>query len=102
MSAAGLAARQAWWIFAAAATAAGLWLLVFPGRPAAAAAGILLIALPHLIGAPHPHAPSTQVPPELAARFAAASIVTSAAFWACLGWLAGTLYARGAEGEALS
>jgi cobalt transporter subunit CbtA len=95
MSAAGLVERQIWWIFAAAAAAAGLWLLVFPRKPLAAAAGIVAIALPHLVGAPHPAELSAQVPPELASRFAAASIATSALFWVCLGWLAGALYARG-------
>lgn len=96
MSAAGLVERQTWWIFAAAATASGLWLLVFPKKPLAAAAGIVAIALPHLVGAPHPAELSAQVAPELASRFAAASIATSAVFWVCLGWLAGALYARSA------
>jgi cobalt transporter subunit CbtA len=102
MNAGGLAARQAWWIFAAAATAAGLWLLIFSEKPVAAAAGLAAIALPHLVGAPHPHELSAQVPPELAARFAAASIVTSAAFWVCIGWFAGTIYGRASDGEAVS
>jgi cobalt transporter subunit CbtA len=94
MSAADLVERQIWWIFAAAATAVGLWLLVFPKKPLAAAAGIVAIALPHLVGAPHPSELSAQVPPELASQFAAASIATSAVFWACLGWLAGAFYGR--------
>lgn len=94
MNAAGLVARQIWWIVAAAATAAGLWLLVFPRRPLAAAAGIIVMALPHIVGAPHPHELSARIPSELAAQFAAASIATSAVFWACLGWLAGTFYGR--------
>lgn len=97
--AAGLMARQTWWILTAAATATGLWLLAFPRKPLAAAAGITAIALPHVIGAPHPHGFSTQIPPELAAQFAAASIVTSAVFWACLGWLAGAFYGRDPVGE---
>lgn len=97
--AAGLMARQTWWILTAAATAAGMWLLAFPRKPLAAAVGIAAIAAPHLIGAPHPHDLSAQIPPELAAQFAAASIVTSAVFWACLGWLAGTLYGRDPVGE---
>lgn len=100
--AAGLMARQTWWILTAAATAVGLWLLVFPRKPLAAAAGIAALALPHIIGAPHPHGFSTQIPPELAAQFAAASIVTSAVFWACLGWLAGALYGRDSAAESRS
>ena len=100
--AAGLMARQTWWILTAAATAVGLWLLVFPRKPLAAAAGIAAMALPHIIGAPHPHGFSAQIPPELAAHFAAASIVTSAVFWACLGWLAGAFYARDSAAESRS
>ena len=34
------------------------------------------------------------MPPELAAHFVAASLVTAAVFWAMLGWLSGTLYRR--------
>jgi len=89
-----LMARQVWWIATAAATAAGLWLLVFPGKTWAAAAGIVALAIPHIIGAPHPAEYSTLVPAELSAKFTAASIVTAAVFWACLGWLAGAFYAR--------
>lgn len=96
MNAGGLVGRQVWWIFAAAATATGLWLLVFPRNTVAAAAGVIAIALPHIIGAPHPAEFSSAIPPELASHFAAASIGTSAVFWACLGWLAGAFYARSA------
>lgn len=114
MSAAGLFARQTWWIATAAATAAGLWLLVLPGatlvqrvgKPVLAMFGIAVIALPHIVGAPHPPTGSTQVPPELAAQFTVASIGSSAVFWVCLGWLAGTLYRRrpqeAAAGERMS
>jgi len=89
-----LMARQVWWIGTTAATAFGLWLLVFPRKTWAAAAGIIALAIPHIIGAPHPAAYSTFVPAELAAQFTSASIVTSAVFWVCLGWLAGAFYAR--------
>jgi cobalt transporter subunit CbtA len=93
-SAGDLMARQTWWIATAAATAAGLWLLVFPRKTWAAAAGIVALAMPHIIGAPRPADFSTLVPAELSAQFTAASIVTAAVFWACLGWLAGAFYAR--------
>jgi cobalt transporter subunit CbtA len=88
-----LAARQAWWLAAASGCAVGLALLVFGRNVWLAAAGIVLIALPHVAGAPAPEGAST-VPADLAARFAAASIVTGAVFWAVLGYLSGTLYAR--------
>jgi len=88
-----LAARQVWWLAAAGACAGGLALIVFGRNAWLAAAGIVLIALPHVAGAPAPEGAST-VPADLAARFVAASLATGAVFWAVLGFLSGTLYAR--------
>jgi cobalt transporter subunit CbtA len=95
MEAAGLAARQQWWLLTAAATAGGLGLIIF-GRPAALRVlGVALIVLPHLIGAPaaQPHATSG-VPADLAAEFATASLAVAAAFWLLLGSVSGWLYRR--------
>ena len=47
--------------------------------------GVVLIALPHLIGAPHPSSPESAVPAVLAAEFAARSIASMAVFWIVLG-----------------
>ncbi|MEQ8605088.1 MAG: CbtA family protein [Marivibrio sp.] len=95
--------RQIWWIGTALATAAGLALAVFAKEGAAKwpmiLGGLALIALPHLIGAPHPGYAGGAPPPELAAEYAATSIAVSAVFWALLGWTAGTFWARG-EAEA--
>lgn len=95
VAAADLVDRQIWWLAAAACCAVGLWLLVYGKGPWIGALGLLLIALPHIVGAPHAAnlAPGP-VPAALAARFAAAAIVTSAVFWAVLGWLTATLYRR--------
>lgn len=99
-AAADLTARQTWWIATAGATALGLWILVFRSGLLAKAAGVLALVLPHAIGAPHTHNLTNAVPPELAAQFAAASIVTSAVFWVLIGWLAGMAYRRlGDSGE---
>jgi cobalt transporter subunit CbtA len=94
-AAADLLARQAWWIGCAVATASGLALLVFGSRGWAVTVGVALLAAPHLIGAPYPggHAVGS-APPELAAEFAASSLVIAAVFWSLLGWTAGTLYSR--------
>lgn len=92
--AAELVARQTWWLAAAASTALGLWLMIFPKDALFCAAGLIVIALPHAIGAPHPEEFGGLVPAELAAQFAAASIVTGAIFWVMLGWLSGTFYQR--------
>lgn len=94
-----LAARQGWWALAVACTALGLWLLVFRASVGAKLGGIAVLLLPHMIGAPHPHELSHAVPAELAARFAAASIVVSAVFWAVSGWLSGAAYRRFADRE---
>ena len=47
-----LAARQLWWALCALSTAAAIALMYY-GRRAYKTAGIALLALPHLIGAPH-------------------------------------------------
>jgi cobalt transporter subunit CbtA len=90
--AADLHGRQLWWLLAAASTAGCLWLVLFRARIWEKGAGVVLALLPHVIGAPHPGEHSKAVPPELAAQFAATSIVVSAVFWVLLGWLAGTVY----------
>ena len=93
-AAAELVARQGWWLLTVAATAAGLALIVFRGSILGTVLGLLVIVFPHVLGAPHPHELTNAVPAELGAQFAAASIVTSAAFWVLLGWLTGTGYNR--------
>jgi len=94
MATGALLPRQGWWFLAAACTGGGLWLLVFKRGKVAKIAGLLALALPGVIGAPHPETASSVVPAALAGRFAATSIVVSAVFWCMLGWLAGTFHAR--------
>lgn len=89
-----LGARQGWWLFAAAATALGLGLMVFGRNALWVVAGAIILAGPHLYGAPHPDKVGGQAPPELAGHFVAASLVTAAVFWSLLGWLSGTFYRR--------
>jgi cobalt transporter subunit CbtA len=90
--AAELGARQIWWLSTAVASGAGLWCLVLGGRHWLRALGVVLIVLPHVIGAPRPEEIGGPVPPELAGQFVAASLVTAFVFWAALGWLAGRCY----------
>lgn len=92
--AAELAERQSWWLAAAASTALGLWLMIFRKGALFCTVGLIVIALPHAIGAPHLEEFGGLVPAELAGQFAAASIVTGAIFWVMLGWLSGSLYQR--------
>jgi cobalt transporter subunit CbtA len=93
-AAAELSQRQLWWLGAAAATAAGLAAVVFGRNRALQAAGVALIALPHLLGAPAPERLGGAAPPELAAHFAVLSLVAAALFWAALGAVSGLLHDR--------
>ncbi len=54
----------------------------------------MLIALPHLIGAPQPASHETAVPATLANSFAANAIAAQAVFWVVLGVALGYLMAR--------
>ncbi|MEK9672225.1 MAG: CbtA family protein [Rhodospirillaceae bacterium] len=92
--AAEVTARQAWWALAAVATGAGLWLAVLGRAKWMPPVGLLIIASPHIVGAPHPEKIGGAVPPELAAHFVSASLVTAAVFWVLLGWLVGRFAER--------
>lgn len=94
-AAAELVSRQVWWLAAIATAGTGLWLLAFGRSTVWRLAGVAVLVLPHAIGAPHvPAGEAGLVPPELAAHFAAASIVVQGVFWAVLGWLTATFYTR--------
>lgn len=92
--AAELAARKAWWLAAAFATAGGLALLAFQPRTWGKALGAALLVAPHIVGAPQPPGYAGLVPAELAAQYVAASMVTAGVFWLMLGGLTGHLYRR--------
>jgi predicted cobalt transporter CbtA len=67
---------------------------VFAPRNWGVPLAVALLAAPHLVGAPHPGEGAGTAPPELAAAFAARSLVINALFWALLGLATGALYAR--------
>lgn len=93
--AADLVERQAWWIGTAAATAAGIALLAFRREPWAAVAAVVLIALPHVIGAPlPPDGVNALAPLSMERRFVTVATVTAFLFWAMLGALTGMLFSR--------
>ncbi|NKB55749.1 MAG: cobalt transporter [Alphaproteobacteria bacterium] len=94
LNAADLFHRQSWYLGTVLATGGGLALLIFLSHWAFKAAGLVLIAAPHAIGAPHPAELGGSAPPELAAMFAIASIVTAALLWVVLGGVSGYLHAR--------
>jgi cobalt transporter subunit CbtA len=93
-AAAGLASRQAWWILAALSSAIGLAGLLLGRGHLIRGAGLALIVLPHLVGAPRPESYASAAPAELAGHFAAASLSVTAVFWAVLGFSSGAIYER--------
>ena len=92
--AAPLEPRQIWWIATAAATALGLGLVFLKRSLWAALLGLILIALPHLIGAPHLEEVHTNVPAALSHQFVVTVTLTSLLSWALLGSLTAVAYAR--------
>lgn len=80
-----LAARQYWWLGTAFATAIGLGLIFLQPRKLFKAVGALLLAVPHLIGAPYPAAPQSLSPETLQTHFRLLTVFSNALFWILLG-----------------
>ena len=97
MPAGDLLARQIWWVGTIAATGAGLYLIAVRRETWAIALAIVLIGLPHIIGAPAPVTHESAVPPNLAASFAANAIAASAIFWSLIGIFLGAALNRYAK-----
>jgi cobalt transporter subunit CbtA len=93
-SAAPLLDRQIWWVATAVATGGGLAAIFLGRRTTWVIAGIALIVLPHLVGAPQPTAPASAAPESLAHQFIVVAVGTSLLFWLALGSLTGFLYKR--------
>ncbi|MCG6904621.1 MAG: CbtA family protein [Rhodobacter sp.] len=85
--------RQAWWAATILCSAVGLALLAF-ARSWLAAIGVVLLALPHLIGAPQLDTYWGVAPPELSAEFATLSLGAAAAGWTALGFFCGLFWER--------
>jgi cobalt transporter subunit CbtA len=91
--AAPLLSRQIWWVLAAAATAAGLGLIFLRATAPATIAGLILVVLPHLIGAPELETVETNVPTSLSHQFTVVATLTSLVFWSMLGALTSLAFA---------
>jgi cobalt transporter subunit CbtA len=90
--AADLQARQIWWLGTVLCTGAALGLIGYgTGLPGYGLAGLLL-ALPHIIGAPMIDGFSGLAPPEVAAAFSARVLGVGLVAWAALGLCAGRLW----------
>lgn len=99
MAAADIYQREVWWIGTVLASAVALWLIAFGGNWATWGIAIVLLALPHIIGAPHPAEFTGPTPPELAAEFAGRALGTGLAAWTLLGLFTATLWSRARVGQ---
>jgi len=92
VEAAALENRQSWWLLAVIATAVGMAVLAFSPIKYKVT-GVIAIALPHVIGAPHMQGPEFSHPDPIAVKaltelhhqFIVASGVTNFIFWIVLG-----------------
>jgi cobalt transporter subunit CbtA len=91
--AAPLLSRQIWWVLAALAAAGGLSLIFLRRTAPASLAGLILIILPYLVGAPELENVETSVPTSLSHQFAVTVTVTSLVFWSVLGSLTSITFA---------
>ncbi|RZN35966.1 CbtA family protein [Bradyrhizobium sp. Leo121] len=80
-----LTARQIWWIATAALTASALYLLILRSEPWAAVLGVILIVIPHLVGAPVAPESHAEVPASLSHQFVVTVVLTGLLFWSLLG-----------------
>jgi cobalt transporter subunit CbtA len=86
--------RQLWWIGTAVATGAGLFAAARLRNVYGYAIAVVLIAAPHVIGAPQPETPGGLAPEELEHKFILVAIATSLVFWLVLGVLTGAFFKR--------
>lgn len=92
--AADLMDRQVWWVSTVLASAGGIALIVFGGHWAFRLAGVALMVLPHVVGAPAPPSHDVSYPGALAGEFVIASLIVGAVLWTIAGIVAGWLYQR--------
>ncbi|MHA1547975.1 MAG: CbtA family protein [Alphaproteobacteria bacterium] len=92
--AAGLAERQIWWLLTVVASMGGLALILLLRNAVAIAAGLALLALPHIVGAPVAPSHAVPYPGALSGAFVAASIFTGAVLWCGTGAVAGFVFRR--------
>lgn len=96
--AADLGARQVWWWSTVAMSITGMGLMAYGGNAASIVAGLVLLAVPHIIGAPSLGEYAGTAPPEIGAAFSARVLGVGLIVWAALGWIAGAVWAKESQG----
>lgn len=87
VAAADVALRQMWFFPTVAAAVGAMWLLAFYRNAMGITAAVVLLVVPHLIGAPEPDTFAGPVPTEIGALFAARALGVGLAAWVILGAL---------------
>lgn len=90
-----LNSRQLWWVATALSTAAGIGLAVVQRKPWAMILALVLVALPHVVGAPMaPEDEHALAPEGLEKQFVAAAVLTSLLLWTLVGSLGATFFRK--------
>jgi cobalt transporter subunit CbtA len=89
MPAGDLLARQVWWVGTILATGIAIWLFTQRNEMWAKVAAVILVALPHIIGAPMLPTHESGVPAVLSAEFAANTLAVAALMWLAIGGFLG-------------
>ena len=92
VAAADVELRQIWWVCTVAATSIGLWLIAFSRNITRIIPAIILILLPHLIGAPEANVFTGPAPTEIGALFASRALGIGLASWAVLGYFSARFF----------
>jgi cobalt transporter subunit CbtA len=85
MEAAGLFARQTWWVGTIICTSIAIWFVATPRHWLGIAGAFVLAAVPHIYGAPAVHHVDGPLPAGLAAEFAASSLGANLVMWLLIG-----------------
>jgi cobalt transporter subunit CbtA len=85
MATAHINARIGWWLFTIVATGVGLWTLTVRRELWAVLAALIVITLPHIVGAPQPPTHESAIPAGLYAAFVTNSLAINGLFWSLIG-----------------
>ncbi len=92
--AAPLLPRQVWWAATVLLTGGGIAMILLKRQAVWCLAGLVLIVIPHAIGAPQPAEYGSVAPEAIAHRFIVAATIAGLLFWCALGTLTGFFYGR--------
>jgi len=87
-AAADIGARQVWWFATVISAGIAMWLLAFGRNWAMWGSAVILLAAPHVIGAPMPDTLTGPVPTEIASLFASRAYGVGMVAWVMLGCFA--------------